>query len=244
MAAKKSNETIIRFENVKKIYSNKSGMAYVALNGVSFEIKKGEFVAIMGPSGSGKTTILDLMGTLDTPTSGTIIIAGKKVSEMNGSELADLRNADIGFVFQSYNLVSYLSAIQNVMLPTLVAKKQGSEVMKNAVKLLAEVGLGEKLDKKPNELSGGEQQRVAVVRALVNNPSVLLADEPTGNLDTKSAISVLQILARINREFGTTIVLSTHDPEVGIFAKRRIFIRDGLLTNENMMEKLSDMKKL
>jgi len=244
MAAKKSNETIIRFENVKKIYSNKSGMAYVALNGVSFEIKKGEFVAIMGPSGSGKTTILDLMGTLDTPTSGTIIIAGKKVSEMNGSELADLRNADIGFVFQSYNLVSYLSAIQNVMLPTLVAKKQGSEVMKNAVKLLAEVGLGEKLDKKPNELSGGEQQRVAVVRALVNNPSVLLADEPTGNLDTKSAISVLQILARINREFGTTIVLSTHDPEVGIFAKRRIFIRDGLLTNENMIEKLSDMKKL
>jgi putative ABC transport system ATP-binding protein len=244
MAAKKSNETIIRFENVKKIYSNKSGMAYVALNGVSFEIKKGEFVAIMGPSGSGKTTILDLMGTLDTPTSGTIIIAGKKVSEMNGSELADLRNADIGFVFQSYNLVSYLSAIQNVMLPTLVAKKQGSEVMKNAVKLLAEVGLGEKLDKKPNELSGGEQQRVAVVRALVNNPSVLLADEPTGNLDTKSAISVLQILARINREFGTTIVLSTHDPEVGIFAKRRIFIRDGLLTNENMMEKLSDTKKL
>jgi len=244
MAAKKSNETIIRFENVKKIYSNKSGMAYVALNGVSFEIKKGEFVAIMGPSGSGKTTILDLMGTLDTPTSGTIIIAGKKVSEMNGSELADLRNADIGFVFQSYNLVSYLSAIQNVMLPTLVAKKQGSEVMKNAVKLLAEVGLGEKLDKKPNELSGGEQQRVAVVRALVNNPSVLLADEPTGNLDTKSAISVLQILARINREFGTTIVLSTHDPEVGIFAKRRIFIRDGLLTNENMIEKLSDTKKL
>jgi ABC-type lipoprotein export system ATPase subunit len=242
--ALKSGETVIRFENVKKIYTNKSGLAYVALNGVSFEIKRGEFVAVMGPSGSGKTTILDLMGTLDTPTSGTITIVGKKASEMNGSELADLRNEEIGFVFQSYNLVSYLSAIQNVMLPTMVSRKRDSEVMKNAVKLMTEVGLGEKLEKKPNELSGGEQQRVAVVRALVNNPKVLLADEPTGNLDTKSAIAVLQILTRINRDFGTTIVLSTHDPEVGIFAKRRIFIRDGLLTNENMMAKLSDTKKL
>ena len=242
--ALKSGETVIRFENVNKIYTNKSGLAYVALNGVSFEIKRGEFVAVMGPSGSGKTTILDLMGTLDTPTSGTITIVGKKASEMNGSELADLRNEEIGFVFQSYNLVSYLSAIQNVMLPTMVSRKRDSEVMKNAVKLMTEVGLGEKLEKKPNELSGGEQQRVAVVRALVNNPKVLLADEPTGNLDTKSAIAVLQILTRINRDFGTTIVLSTHDPEVGIFAKRRIFIRDGLLTNENMMAKLSDTKKL
>lgn len=242
--ALKSGETVIRFENVKKIYTNKSGLAYVALNGVSFEIKRGEFVAVMGPSGSGKTTILDLMGTLDTPTSGTITIVGKKASEMNGSELADLRNEEIGFVFQSYNLVSYLSAIQNVMLPTMVSRKRDSEVMKNAVKLMTEVGLGEKLEKKPNELSGGEQQRVAVVRALVNNPKVLLADEPTGNLDTKSAIAVLQILTRINRDLGTTIVLSTHDPEVGIFAKRRIFIRDGLLTNENMMAKLSDTKKL
>ena len=238
------NETIISFENVQKVYTNKSGMAYVALNGVSFEIKKGEFVAVMGPSGSGKTTVLDLMGTLDSPTGGSIIIAGKRVNEMSNSELAELRNMDIGFVFQSYNLVPYLSAIQNVMLPTMVSKKHGSEVMSNAIKLIKEVGLGEKLEKKPNELSGGEQQRVAVVRALVNNPKILLADEPTGNLDTKSAIAVLQILARVNKEFGTTIVLSTHDPEVGIFAKRRIFIRDGLITKENMMAKLSDTKKL
>ncbi len=242
MAAK--NETIISFENVQKVYTNKSGMAYVALKGVSFEIKRGEFVAVMGPSGSGKTTVLDLMGTLDSPTAGLITIAGKRVNEMSNSELAELRNMDIGFVFQSYNLVPYLSAIQNVMLPTMVSKKRGSEVMSNAVKLMGEVGLGDKLEKKPNELSGGEQQRVAVVRALVNNPKMLLADEPTGNLDTKSAISVLQILSRVNKEFGTTIVLSTHDPEVGIFAKRRIFIRDGLITKENMMAKLSDTKNL
>ena len=238
------NDTIICFENVQKIYTNKSGMSYVALKGVSFEINKGEFVAIMGPSGSGKTTVLDLMGTLDSPTAGSITIAGKRVNEMSSSELAELRNMDIGFVFQSYNLVPYLSAIQNVMLPTMVSKKRGNDVMSNAIKLMGEVGLGEKLEKKPNELSGGEQQRVAVVRALVNNPKILLADEPTGNLDTKSAISVLQILARVNKEFGTTIVLSTHDPEVGIFAKRRIFIRDGLITKENMMAKLSDTKKL
>ena len=238
------NETIISFENVQKVYTNKSGMAYVALRGVSFEIKKGEFVAIMGPSGSGKTTVLDLIGTLDSPTSGTITIAGRKVNEMSSSELADLRNMEIGFVFQSYNLVPYLSAIQNVMLPTMVSKGNAKQAMANAIKFMEEVGLGNKLEKKPNELSGGEQQRVAVVRALVNNPKVILADEPTGNLDTKSAISVLQILERINKELGTTIVLSTHDPEVGIFAKRRIFIRDGLITKENMMAKLSDVKKL
>ncbi|MCL5404294.1 MAG: ABC transporter ATP-binding protein [Candidatus Marsarchaeota archaeon] len=238
------NETIISFENVQKVYTNKSGMAYVALRGVSFEIKKGEFVAIMGPSGSGKTTVLDLIGTLDSPTSGIITIAGRKVNEMSSSELADLRNMEIGFVFQSYNLVSYLSAIQNVMLPTMVSKGNVKQAMANAIKFMEEVGLGNKLEKKPNELSGGEQQRVAVVRALVNNPKVILADEPTGNLDTKSAISVLQILERINKELGTTIVLSTHDPEVGIFAKRRIFIRDGLITKENMMAKLSDVKKL
>lgn len=241
----KNRETIISFENVQKVYTNKSGMAYVALNSVSFEIKSGEFVAVMGPSGSGKTTVLDLVGTLDSPTSGSITIVGRRVNEMSNSELAELRNMDIGFVFQSYNLVSYLSAIQNVMLPTIVSKKRNSAVMSNAVKLMEEVGLGNKLEKKPNELSGGEQQRVAVVRALVNNPKILLADEPTGNLDTKSAISVLRILARVNKEFGTTIMLSTHDPEVGIFAKRRIFIRDGVITTkENMMAKLSNTKKL
>ncbi|MCL4404670.1 MAG: ABC transporter ATP-binding protein [Candidatus Marsarchaeota archaeon] len=240
----KNSETVISFDNVQKVYSNKSGMTYVALRGISFEIKRGEFVAIMGPSGSGKTTVLDLIGTLDSPTAGTITISGKRVTEMSNSELATLRNEEIGFVFQSYNLVPYLSAIQNVTLPTLVSKRRGEEVMRTAAKLLEEVGLAGKFEKKPNELSGGEQQRVAVVRALINNPKILLADEPTGNLDTKSAIAVLQILARVNREYGTTIVLSTHDPEVGIFAKRRIFIRDGIITKENMMQKLSETKKL
>ncbi len=221
--------------DVRKIYSNKEGLTYVALNGVSVDIKEGEFVAIMGPSGSGKTTMLDLMGTLDTPTSGRIIINGKDTSSMNGNELADLRNSVIGFVFQSYNLVPYLSALDNVMLPSLVNGRGGKEKLQLARDMLEQVGLGGKAEKRPNELSGGEQQRVAIVRAFINNPKILLSDEPTGNLDTKSAKNVLDILSRMCRENGTTVVLSTHDPEVGAFAGRRIHIRDGLIEGEGSL---------
>ncbi|MCL4388686.1 ABC transporter ATP-binding protein [Candidatus Marsarchaeota archaeon] len=221
--------------DVRKIYSNKEGLTYVALNGVSVEIEEGDFVAIMGPSGSGKTTMLDLMGTLDTPTSGRIIINGKDTSSMNGNELAELRNSVIGFVFQSYNLVPYLSALDNVMLPSLVSGSGSKEKLQQAKDMLAEVGLGEKVNKRPNELSGGEQQRVAIVRAFINNPKILLSDEPTGNLDTKSAKNVLDILSRMCKENGTTVVLSTHDPEVGAFARRRIHIRDGLIEKEGSL---------
>ncbi|MDA8206028.1 MAG: ABC transporter ATP-binding protein [Thermaerobacter sp.] len=221
--------------DVRKIYSNKEGLTYVALNGVSVDIKEGEFVAIMGPSGSGKTTMLDLMGTLDTPTSGRIIINGKDTSSMNGNELAELRNSVIGFVFQSYNLVPYLSALDNVMLPSLVSGRGGKEKLQLARDMLAQVGLGDKAEKRPNELSGGEQQRVAIVRAFINSPKILLSDEPTGNLDTKSAKNVLDILSRMCRENGTTVVLSTHDPEVGAFADRRIHIRDGLIESEGSL---------
>ncbi len=223
----------IMLENVQKIYtSRKSGLTYVALKEISFKIKAGELVAIMGPSGSGKTTILDLIGTLDSPTAGRVIINGFDTSQMKGNQLAELRNTTIGFVFQSYNLVPYLSAMENVMLPARVLGKSGTETITRAKSMLAEVGLGDKVDKKPTELSGGEQQRVAIVRALVNSPEILLCDEPTGNLDTKSAYVVLSILKRINKEEGTTVVLSTHDPEVGAFAARQIHIRDGLIDKD------------
>ena len=219
----------IRMVDVSKIYTNKAGLSYVALRGVSTVIKQGEFVAIMGPSGSGKTTMLDLMGTLDTPTSGRIIINGRNTSTMDGNELANLRNSTIGFVFQSYNLVPYLTALDNVMLPSLVNRTAARDNVQLAKEMLAQVGLGEKVDKRPNELSGGEQQRVAIIRAFINNPKILLSDEPTGNLDTKSAKVVLEILTKMCKESGITVVLSTHDPEVGAFANRRIYIRDGLI---------------
>ncbi|MEM3841461.1 MAG: ABC transporter ATP-binding protein [Candidatus Micrarchaeaceae archaeon] len=229
----KGNGEAIRFIDVHKIYSNKAGVAYVALKGINISIKTGEFVAIMGPSGSGKTTMLDLMGTLDTPTSGRIIINGKDTSLMNGNELAELRNSTLGFVFQSYNLVSYLTALDNVLLPTMVSGKSSPDIVSVAKDMLAEVGLGDKTGKRPNELSGGEQQRVAIVRAFVNKPKILLADEPTGNLDTKSAKVVLDILTKMSNENHTTVVLSTHDPEVGAFAHRRIYIRDGMIEHHS-----------
>ncbi len=239
--ARPEDKDAITLENVQKIYtSKKSGLTYVALRGISFEIKKGDFVAIMGPSGSGKTTILDLIGTLDRPTAGRIIINGVDTSQMKSNELAELRNTTIGFVFQSYNLVPYLSALENVMLPARILGRSDAETISRAKSMLAEVGLGDKVDKKPMELSGGEQQRVAIVRALINSPKILLSDEPTGNLDTKSAYIVLGILKRMSEEEGTTVVLSTHDPEVGAFAKRQIHIRDGLLEKDfNNKENIS-----
>jgi putative ABC transport system ATP-binding protein len=221
----------ISLRDVHKVYTNKAGMQYVALRGISLDIEKGDFVALMGPSGSGKTTLLDLMGTLDTPTSGRIIIDGIDTSEMNGNKLAELRNSTIGFVFQSYNLISYLSVLDNVTLPSRVKGVATQATIEDSKAMLDEVGLGEKLEKRPNELSGGEQQRVAIVRAFINRPRILLADEPTGNLDSKSAKVVLDILTRMCTENKTTVVLSTHDPEVAGFARHTIHIRDGLLEN-------------
>jgi ABC-type antimicrobial peptide transport system, ATPase component len=194
-----------------KVYRSKE-IEYTAVKGISLTVEKGEFVTILGASGSGKTTLLDLIGTLDSPTKGKVLIDGVDASSLSDRKLSLLRNEKIGFVFQSYNLVPYLNVLENVILPLMVYGKDNEQGMELAKKLLAEVGLGEKMRKKPNELSGGEQQRVAIVRALINKPPILLADEPTGNLDSKTSEDVLRLLARMSKEDNITVLMATHDP--------------------------------
>jgi len=203
----------------------------VALNGVSLKIEDGEFVAIMGPSGSGKSTLLYLIGCLDKPTSGRVIINGLDTSKLSDRELTELRRNTIGFVFQQYYLIPTLTALENVELPMVFKGIPKAKRLKRAEELLEIVGLGDKKDRKPNELSGGEQQRVAIARALANEPSILLCDEPTGNLDTKSGKVVMDIIKRLNVEKGVTVVLVTHDPSLSVYADRVIRIRDGRIVN-------------
>ncbi len=203
----------------------------VALRGVNLKIDEGEFVAIMGPSGSGKSTLLYLIGCLDKPTSGKVIIDGRDTSKLSDRELTDLRREKIGFIFQQYYLIPTLTALENVELPMVFRGVRKDEMRKRAEELLDLVGLGEKKDRKPNELSGGEQQRVAIARALANEPSILLCDEPTGNLDTKSGRVVMEIIKRLNVEEGVTVVLVTHDPSLRVYADRVIGIRDGRIVD-------------
>ncbi len=233
---KRDGGPIITLENVKKVYGTK-GMRYEAIRGVSLSVARGEFVSILGPSGSGKTTLLDLVGTLDRPTEGEVFINGRRVSSMPEGELAMLRNRDIGFVFQSYNLVPYLSVMENVMLPLMVDGRDTAENIARAKSMLGEVGLGDKLQKKPTELSGGEQQRVAIVRALVNNPLILLADEPTGNLDSKTSDEVMNLLVRVGRENHTTIIMVTHDAELTELSDRNVYLRDGMIEEEREVKR-------
>jgi len=202
---------------------------YEALRGVSLKVAKGEFVSVVGPSGSGKSTLMNLMGTLDKPSSGELFIDGIPVSSIKGDRLAALRNKKIGFVFQSFNLIAYLTARQNVELPLVAEGVSPSARKETALGLLDGLGLEGKGDKKPAELSGGEQQRVAVARALVNKPAIILADEPTGNLDTKSAEAVVAILRDVVRERGVTVVMITHNPELSKDCNRIFHIRDGLI---------------
>lgn len=197
-----------------------------ALNGVSLEIGENEYVALMGPSGSGKSTLMNLLGCLDTPSQGTYLLNGYDVSKMKDNELAEIRNREIGFVFQTFNLLSRLSGVENVALPLIYAGVSRSERTERAEALLEMVGLGKRMRHKPNELSGGERQRVAIARALVNNPSLILADEPTGNLDTKTSYEIMEIFEKI-QDAGNTVVLVTHEEDIAQYAHRIIRLRDG-----------------
>ena len=197
-----------------------------ALQGVSIEIQRGEYVAIMGPSGSGKSTLMNLVGCLDTPSKGSYLLNGKEVAAMNDDELARIRNEEIGFVFQTFNLLPRASALQNVELPLVYGGVQGKERSQRAKAALDKVELSSRMSHRPNELSGGQRQRVAIARALVNNPSILLADEPTGNLDSKTGNEIMALFARLHQS-GNTIVLVTHEADIAAFAHRTIHLRDG-----------------
>jgi putative ABC transport system ATP-binding protein len=224
------NDWVIEAENITKTY--KMGQVEVhALCGVSLKIARGEIVAIMGPSGSGKSTLMNIIGCLDLPTSGEYILDGERVSDLKDDQLAEIRNRKVGFVFQSFNLLSRVSAVANVELPLRYAgvshgRKQRAE------EVLRQVGLGERLYHRPSELSGGQQQRVAVARALINNPAIILADEPTGNLDTKSGKEIMELLLSLNRDQGKTVIIVTHDPSVGAKTQRIIRILDGQVESE------------
>ena len=227
-------ENVIDVYDLQKVYD--SGEVSVhALKGVSLSIREGEFVAIMGTSGSGKSTLMNILGCLDRPTSGTYMLDGIDVSELDKDTRAEIRNSKIGFVFQGYNLLRRTSAIENVELPLLYAGVPPAERVDRSRKALALVGLAHREDSYPNQLSGGQQQRVAIARALVNNPSLVLADEPTGNLDSRTAIEVMSVFQRLNREQGITIVLVTHEPDIAQYAERVIVVRDGLITTDELV---------
>ena len=222
-------DTVIELKDIKKLY-RMGDIQVPALNGVSIQVARGEMVAITGPSGSGKSTLMNIIGCLDTPTEGTYILDGVNVSQMTDDEQAMIRNKKIGFVFQQFNLLPRTAAIDQVELPMVYAG--AADRMARAKAALEKVGLGDRLHYRPNELSGGQQQRVAIARALVNNPSIILADEPTGNLDSKSGAEIMQIFHALNRERGLTIVLVTHDSNVAAQAQRIIPMRDGQVVEQ------------
>lgn len=220
---------LLELINVSKIYRPDAYPIH-ALKKVNLKIDKGEFVAIMGPSGSGKSTLMHIAGCLDTPTKGKVIFEGKDVSQLSEAELAQIRNKKLGFVFQTFNLIPRTTALENVILPLLYARFPHLQMRKIASKALKTVGLGDRVNHFPNQLSGGEQQRVAIARALVNQPSIIFADEPTGNLDTKSGTEIMKVLANLSQK-GNTIVVVTHETHIAKFAKRIVKIKDGEIIN-------------
>jgi putative ABC transport system ATP-binding protein len=221
---------VIRIENLTRFYT--IGEETVrALNGINLPIEKNEYVALMGPSGSGKSTLMNIIGCLDTPTSGEYFLNGPNVAQLSDSELAAIRNKEIGFVFQTFNLLPRLTALQNVALPLVYAGIPEAERLKKAKEVLEQVGIGNRMTHKPNELSGGQRQRVAVARALVNHPSIILADEPTGNLDTKTSEEIMQLFDIIHQA-GNTIVLVTHEEDIALRAKRVVRMRDGIVESD------------
>ena len=229
----------IKLSDIRKIYTI-GDSTVAALDGVSIHIKKGEFAAIMGPSGSGKSTLMNILGCLDRPTTGSYILDGEEVAKLSDDDLAITRNKKIGFVFQNFNLLSRISALENVALPLIYAGVDRTTRLKRATELLVSVGLGERMDHLPNELSGGQRQRVAIARALVNDPRILMADEPTGNLDTKSSIEIMGLFGELHQQ-GKTIILVTHEPDIAEYAQRQLTVRDGKIVHDEMKGVHSDV---
>ncbi|MFN5217762.1 MAG: ABC transporter ATP-binding protein [Sphingomonadales bacterium] len=221
------DQSLISLSGIQKRYDLGEQVVY-ALRDINLEIMRGEYVALMGPSGSGKSTLMNIIGCLDTPTAGTYILNGKQVSSMSDSELSHIRNQEIGFVFQTFNLLSRLTAIDNVALPLVYAGVSKKERTERAKAALNDVGLSDRMNHKPNELSGGQRQRVAVARSLINNPSILLADEPTGNLDTNTSKEIMALFDEIHGR-GNTIILVTHEEDIARYAKRMVRVRDGVV---------------
>jgi len=220
--------------NVSKVYGE--GIKVNALEGINLKVERGEFLSIVGPSGSGKTTLLNILGTLDRPTEGKVLIAGKDTTEMDDDELSEIRNRFIGFVFQAYNLINRLTAQENVELPLIARGVPKKEREKRAIEALNIVGLAEKAKKKPTELSGGEQQRVAIARSLASDPTLILADEPTGNLDSKNALKVMDVLLGINEKFSKTIIMVTHNIELAQMTKKIIRLKDGKIEGVEVLK--------
>lgn len=227
-----SNQVIIRLENIQKSYFMGNQVIPV-LKGITLDIRKNEYMALMGPSGSGKSTLMNILGCLDSPTGGKYILNQKDVSKMADDDLAEVRNSEIGFVFQQFNLLPRLSAAENVALPLIYAGVSKKERMERSLEALEKVGLADRSHHKSNELSGGQIQRVAIARALVNNPSILLADEPTGNLDSKTSVEVMEIFGKI-QQAGNTVVLVTHEEDIAAYAHRVVRLRDGLVETDKI----------
>ena len=236
------NQTVIDIQGITKTYVN-GKLSVPVLYGIDLQVNKGEFVSIMGPSGSGKSTFMNILGCLDRPTTGSYRLNGDEVATLSDDELAFVRNKQIGFVFQSFNLLTKLTAVENVALPMIYAGMDKKTRNERAAALLASVGLGDRMDHLPSELSGGQRQRVAIARALANNPAIIMADEPTGNLDSKSTIDVMNIFRGLYDE-GRTIILVTHEPEIATYASRNVVLRDGLIVEDSQNNNMTPVQEV
>ncbi|MBF1745585.1 MULTISPECIES: ABC transporter ATP-binding protein [unclassified Veillonella] len=236
------NQTVIDIQGITKTYVN-GKLSVPVLYGIDLQVNKGEFVSIMGPSGSGKSTFMNILGCLDRPTTGSYRLNGDEVATLSDDELAFVRNKQIGFVFQSFNLLTKLTAVENVALPMIYAGMDKKTRNERAAALLASVGLGDRMDHLPSELSGGQRQRVAIARALANNPAIIMADEPTGNLDSKSTIDVMNIFRGLYDE-GRTIILVTHEPEIATYASRNVVLRDGLIVEDSQNHNMTPVQEV
>lgn len=236
------NQTVIDIQGITKTYVN-GKLSVPVLHGIDLLVNKGEFVSIMGPSGSGKSTFMNILGCLDRPTTGSYRLNGDEVATLSDDELAYVRNKQIGFVFQSFNLLTKLTALENVALPMIYAGVNKKLRIERASQLLQSVGLGERMDHLPSELSGGQRQRVAIARALANNPAIIMADEPTGNLDSKSTIDVMNIFRALHDE-GRTILLVTHEPDIATYASRNVVLNDGLIVEDSLNPNITPVKEV